>query len=716
MRRLALVLSAVAIGVPTTTAGADFTPATMVSGTQQIPFDEATAPALSQDSRYVVFRGSLAGAPGIYRRDLETGEVTPVAVVDPPDAVAAPSVSADGRYVAFTTTAHLGAASEPSIDRGCPRVYVKDMQTGLYTLASALDGPGENAISYGAPCPAPEGEGSRLPIAGSQAAAGVALSADGQRVVFTVLSRSDLTSGQESSPSTPASQVVLRDLGTNTTTLVSATPGGAPTEGGGAFPSEESERLGAASPEVKAGISAGSSAAISADGSTVAWMGTNIPTQLPPASDVVEGMAHLGPVSTEIEPLWRRVADGAGAVTKRLLSQDDLNFYFTETHELPEAASGGTLYPGSQGFVAPVLSADGRTVAVLSNAPTSANEASYRFLHSAASLPTEAYIVRVEDGPAPPQVSPLTATASFTAPNAIFDGVTGVALSPDGSRVAFDTRRTTFVQAPPTLISPPAPEASNGYTYEANLALNTLQRVTSTFDGSAPNGEPGPNSFSADDLSLAFASTASNLFYGDATPGASEVYVTNELASTGQLAGQSISPPPAISLPLPTWVLSVTASAQRDGSLLLDAQVPGPGKLAAQATAQLPTPVRSSRGSGAKKASKARGRRSSAKARNARSRPSKPRSAAGSAIPHPIVARATSTVRGASEIRWRLRVGASYRVLLAGHKSLYCIVRATFTAPGHAALTQEVPVTLRITAAKARKKPAKAPPGSGVKR
>jgi hypothetical protein len=61
------------------TARADFTAATLISGTQLLQFDEADTPALSADGHYAVFQGSLAGVPGIYRRDLQTGQVILVA-------------------------------------------------------------------------------------------------------------------------------------------------------------------------------------------------------------------------------------------------------------------------------------------------------------------------------------------------------------------------------------------------------------------------------------------------------------------------------------------------------------------------------------------------------------------------------------------------------------------------------------------------------------
>jgi Tol biopolymer transport system component len=708
---LACVLAFILIVLPASETSADFTPATLVSGTQLIPFEKAGSPTFSQNGRYVALQGTLAGEPGIYRRDLQTGavklvagvklsagaseEVSPVPALD----ASAPSISADGRYVAFTATAVLDPAAKPGA--GCPQVYVRSMEEplsapGAYELASALDGT-EEGIAY-ASCPA--SGASSLAVAGAQAAPGVALSADGRHVVFTILSPSDLTGPCKTTPTvecpTDPSQVALRSLDTKTTTLVSTTPSGEATPGGGAFPSSASEQKGVPSMEA----AAGSSAAISADGSTVAWLGTNIPFQVPPGTDVIEGMARLGaPVGTEVEPLWRRVADGLTAGTRRLLNDAGINFYFTESSEEAEAVNAGTLYRARRDFVPPVLNSDGTTVAAIANGPTAANEGSYRYVTAAnAPVPAEAYVIYVSDVPAtPPRVIALTATPSFAASNALVAGVSDVAISPDGSRVSFNTRRTSFALAPPTLIGPPAPEGGSAYTYEANMALGTLQRVTSTYDGSPPNGDPGLISFSGDGQSLVFASSASNLFYGDGTPGASQVYVVHENSAASQVAGQSIEPVPVTPLPVPAWVLSATAHPQPDGSVLLDAQVPGAGRLGARATAQLPI----STGRSVRLPRRGRARKA-ASATAARSR-RKITTSAGVEIPARTVALTGTVAAGPSELQLRVRATARYRTLLAGRHGLYAQLRVTFAAKGHKTLIQEIPVTFRARAHKRTK-------------
>jgi hypothetical protein len=691
-------------------ARAEFTPATLLSGTSRLQFDNASSPAFSQNGGYVAFRGTLAGVPGIYRRGpygeiaLVAGEASAGAseaerLLSAPDA-SAPSISEEGRYVAFTSAAVLDPQEEgPGQEdgKGCPQVYVRDMDLapsapGAYTLASAVDG-GSEGLTYEKRCT--DGSSTALSIGGAQAAAGVALSANGKEVAFTVLSPSDLGGPCTGAPlkcPTEASQVAVRDLEKHTTTLVSVTPAGQPTPGGGAFPSTASEAtssMSGSSVSVESGEPSASSVAISANGSTVAWEGTDVPAQVSSATEVTAGMAKLGGAGYEIEPLWRRVADGPSAVTRRLLAGAGLNFFFfnrTNLSESEQPVRGGAIGlepPGQADFVPPVLDAEGETVVAIANAPTPENEGSYSFLGGIGLVPpAEAYAVQIDDDPAtPPLITPLTATPDFAALGAIYGGISDVAISPDGSRMAFNTRRVSFAPAALTLVSPPAQEVGYAYTYVANLRLGTLQRVTSTYEGAPPNGEPGKLSLSGDGLSLAFASSAANLFYGDVAPGASQVYLSQEVPSPNLLAVQSESPPPLEALPTPAWVLSAIAAPQPDGSVLIDAYVPGAGKLTVRAGAQL--------------LSRATSKRQQAK--NGRRKARVSGASSSVQVPTRTVGQATAVARGSSELHLRLRVNEAYGALVAGKDGLYCVLQVSFTDPGHAALRQEIPVTLRRT-------------------
>src|SRR5262249_55188945 len=190
------------------------------------------------------------------------------------------------------TTARL----DPSDDQSASSsdVYVADManpSSPTYELASVRDGcdPGVSAE----PCGLTYSGGS-----GSIATGRVSLSADGRPVGFVAPATSNLggTAGD-----TPAGQVVVRDLATARTTLVSVArdPGtgsmepDTPVEGGAV--------AGAGSiPSVRPGAS------LSADGSTVAWLGIDVPAQAPFLSDETQEIAKHGDLPYD-EPLWRRV-------------------------------------------------------------------------------------------------------------------------------------------------------------------------------------------------------------------------------------------------------------------------------------------------------------------------------------------------------------------------------------------------------------------------
>jgi Tol biopolymer transport system component len=716
-------------------AGAEFTQASLLSGTARQQFDGANAPALSTDGRYAAFQGQLEGVPGIYRRDLQTGAIEMVAGGDAGDFehacdgvlhplvacdATAPSVSADGRYVAFTSTADLDPSEEPPVDAGCPEVYVRDMTlqpstSGAYELASALANPAAG-IEYEGGCEAPSSMGFHL--AGAQAAPGVALSADGRHVVFTVLSGSNLAG-----PGTPPGQVAVRDLDTNTTTLVTTTPNGQATPGGGAFPSTESLANIAGDPTVglarfqerDGDQAAGSTAAISADASTVAWLGTNVSAQVS-AAEAERAPSLIGRPAPgrEAEPLWRRVADGSNAVTRRLLVGAGLDFFYERVDEPTNPVRSGA-FAGQQNlvFIPPALSADGRTVGVIASAPSLAGESSLaeRANTGLSNLDTDAYVVRMGAGStSPPTTTTITEIASYMLPISATEDVKDVAISPDGTRVAFDTQRTQLHLPALALTSPPVAFTATAETYEANLELGTLQRVTTTYDGAEPNGEAGLLSFGGDGRTLAFASSATNLFYGDGV-GAWEVYQARELPSETASAVEEVGAPPPAPGPSQSWTLSATATAERDGSVLVTVETPGAGRLAVKAGAQLPSlhakairkgahvrrgahvPVKRARKAAIVRA--ARAAPAGRAVRGSKRRRVEERSA-GATIPARTVAQVSATALGSAEMRLRLRVSAAYKQLVAGGNGLYAVLSVTFAAPDHRTLLREVPVTFHL--------------------
>lgn len=682
-------------------ARAELSDSSLLSGTSLLQFDSAEAPALAREGNYVAFEGSLAGVSGIWRRDLQTGAVEAVVTDEPVKGEpgeftvnAAPSISADGRYIAFTTTADLepehtpkGGSlpeGEPAADENCPEVYLRDMDLpssapGAYVLVSALNQSGEGIVF--SPCG--PSSGNTFALAGAQAAPAVALSADGASVAFTVLNASNLTTGVGGALSTPPSQVAVRDIRTKTTTLVTVANAsaleGQPVKGGGAFPSEEAERHLSTSGYLggQFGVEpVGSTAAISGDGSTVAWLGTDVPEQVPGSGPEIEAnikAAGEDPAGDEVEPLLRRIVAGSSAVTKRLLAGAGLDFYFSYTEPF-ELVHGGSFVDvgGIATFIAPALSEDGEEVAVISNAPRPGTLESLALSHEARPQ-TDAYLVHVgSTATAQPQATALTETPDYDIPSTSGSHgfVTDIAISPNGERVAFDTERSEF--ALPRLAAIGLPATSRvSQTYVANLRLDTLQRVAVTYNGSEPSGNAGLLSV-GDSRAIVFASAASNLFYGDAME-APEVYLAEEAPYEPRSAPEEVGSMPNEVPPESEWRMSATAAGNRDGTVLVTVQTPGRGRLAVDADSQLVASTSPAK------------RSKSAVARRDRS--------ANARFVTRTVAQATASTGASGTLRVSLRAGARYHAKVMAAHGLYSVLHLRFAAAGHPTLTAQIPVT-----------------------
>ncbi len=178
--------------------------------------------AISGDGRYVAFDGSYGGLTGVWRRDLSTGAIEPVATqnlsdesISAPDAEL-PSISEDGQYVSFTTTARLDPVDDTNSG---PDVYERNMdesptEEGAYTLVSAVDGSAA-ALTYELTGKVGGVEFEQTHF-GSVAAGRSAISANGEEVAFVTTAISNLAG-----PGTPAMQVAVRYLDTERTVLVS---------------------------------------------------------------------------------------------------------------------------------------------------------------------------------------------------------------------------------------------------------------------------------------------------------------------------------------------------------------------------------------------------------------------------------------------------------------------------------------------------------------
>jgi Tol biopolymer transport system component len=515
MRRLALAgILALALLAPASASafygyGAQIVSADFARGEQGD--DATTFAAISADGRYVAIQTRARNffadddpdppgryrAGGVFRFDLATQTLAKVADGDLFDeatnqflrrGASNPSISADGRYVAFATAEPLVAADlNDHVD-----VYVRDMnvaigQPGAYDLVSARDG-GDVPAAYGTPAvPTPGSE------PGSDVSRGVAISADGRRVAFRTDAPTDLPAS--GAVDVPAGQVFVRDRVADTTTLVTA----------------KRDPESGAMTSAPAGGAAG--AALSADGTTVAWTGGN-------AGDQTRFLGGENPEPSFPYYLWRRVADGPAAPTRRitgLADPDDpacppgssTNFDQSSTGPcygpLTDQEANRTSISGQL----PALSGDGLTVAFL----TGAGPRPLAFTGPGLDL----YVTHMDSG-----LTRKAATVELTRDTGGTDAATAsplgsVAISRDGQHLALTTVRTKFVLPALEQVDEPRQVPGPRELYAVDLGAGTIERVTRSYSEGDIGADVlnGPT-LSADGSRIAFAAFASNLFYGDA--------------------------------------------------------------------------------------------------------------------------------------------------------------------------------------------------------
>jgi hypothetical protein len=717
---------------------------------------------ISSNGRYVVFDGSVGGAVGVWRLDLATRQFQQVAggegerpgLGEGLYAARFPSVSADGRYVSFTSNEGSrqleartrGLGGEPGAGGGEPeaagsdQVYVRDMeaapvQPGAFVVASAVNGSGE-ALTYS------ESDHQH----GAVAAAGSAISADGQEVAFVTTATSNLAG-----PGTPPLQVAVRALATQETILVSGeyepatgATSGRPVSGAGfgavyvrqkststPFPEQGPEYTG----WKEFGEERPPGASISADGSTVAWMGQNIGIQAPTLSG-----EHPGPGYSE--PLWRRIAAPATGTERVTGGSDPFAPGCVESGQarLPQPPPAGDPCQGpfvtfpeageatdrrgifssfskaesTAGDPIPRLSGDGWTVAFLSRAePTAAVLAGGPFVAGRdEGEPADLYVADMHPGPT--RAGALTAlTALGGESNPETAAISEFAISEDGTHVAFTTERTQFRLADPAYVSAATSEVGLNELFDVDLADGTLTRVThglggepseqphepkkvgeETAYGAHPSAGATSPSFARDGALLAFASTASNLVAGDGNGpqsfqapvrerDGSDAFVVERQAPVELPTPQSISPQPPTATE-PAWDLGATALSRADGSVVLYVRTPGPGSLRASARASV---LIAAGGQGARR----RGRKSQAHKRLL-------------AALRTVASASKSTLAPEGELLTVvLRPTAAYAALAQRRGGLSAEVRLQFAATGHPLLTQSLPVTFLRKASSAHR-------------
>ncbi|MDQ2631411.1 MAG: hypothetical protein M3Y75_10665 [Actinomycetota bacterium] len=474
--------------------------------------DDATVfAAISADGRYVAIQTRARNffadddpdppgryrTGGIFRFDLATKAIEKVADGDLFDeasdefvrrGASNPSISADGRFVAFATAEPLVPADlNDHVD-----VYVRDMAApigspGDYDLVSARDG-GDLAASYGSPSvPFPGSE------PGSDVSRGVAISADGQKVVFRTDAPTDLPAS--AAVDVPAGQVFLRDRKANTTTLVTA----------------RWDKVSNSMTEDPAGGAFG--AALSADGTAVAWTGGNVADQTR-----ILGGENADPSFAYY--LWRRIGANPAALTRRVtgLADPDDPACPPASSTIFNRTSTGPCYgpltdqEGLLGTISgqvPALSGDGYTVAFLTGAgPRPVENTNPGF---------DLYVTDMTPG-----LSRKEATIELTRDTVGTDIMTAaplgsVALSSSGRYLAVTTVRTSFVLPALQMIGDVRQVPGPRELYVVDLEAATIERVTRSYaEGDIGADVLNGATISTDGSRIAFAAFASDLFFGDA--------------------------------------------------------------------------------------------------------------------------------------------------------------------------------------------------------
>jgi hypothetical protein len=582
-RRLASLLACgVALVLPARSDAAYIAPgANIVSASpvlREEGDDSSSQGDVSADGRFVVFRTTARNlfpddvvdppgeyyAGGIYERDLSTGALSLVALGDLRKATddsalvsgaTAPSVSGDGRYVAFTTAQAL----VPADTNGATDVYVRDMSVPrtdphAYDLVSALDG-GDVPASYAPPTPDTPGADP-----GADSSPGTAISDDGRMVAFSV--REQPTNlPDHAAVDVPAGQIFVRDRTTRHTTLVTRIMAtGQPVQSPASFPSA----MGAVE--------------ISGDGTTVLWAGQF-------AADQTRFLNGEASDPRTYYYLWRRIADGPSAPTRRITGASDPDDPACNGTYTPNPTATGPCYgplaENEQGFgtisaTAPAMSYDGRTVAfTVAGAPRPLD----------LGVVPDLYVTSMADG-----VSRKAGTTELTREGTGRDGtdsapITGLAMSEDARWIVVITQRVRFLLPALSLLGDVRATPQTSDAYLVDMGQRTIQRAVHAYTGGDPDGGIGNQpSISADGRRIVFDSSADNLFFGDANQRADVFSVDRQDAAPPSPDDTEVPDPPAPLLPPPAAAaaakkLSVSVGRAKAGRIRVKVKAPAKGTI-----------------------------------------------------------------------------------------------------------------------------------------
>ena len=587
---LVAVVAALTAAVFTASAGAYVAPGAEIlsASVQRLEQgdDSTTQVTLAAGGEYAVFttRASTFFADndadpagqfrsgGIFRRNLVSGSLELVASGDlrpssSPETITErgalnPSVSADGRYVVFSTGWQLTATDTNShVD-----VYVRDMNLPIgaaaaFDLVSARNG-GSTPASWRPPAAESDRPGRN---AGADVSLASAISADGRLVVFKTNAASDLPA--QAGTATPSDQVFVRDRTSQTTKLMTRSKlSGEPTDG-----------------------SLVVSAVISADGSTILWIGRAAPIQ----TDFLSGE---GANSSVEHLLLRRIADGDGAPTRRITGISDLDDPLCPAGStiVDDPARIGPCYgPLAQieghvgGLVSqvPQLSADGRLALVITNASPRATQQTGNA--------GDIFLIDTLSGTSRKAATTELTREALSGIGASEPFETAV-LSRDGRWAVATTFRTSFALPALRLIGAPRSSPSARELYLVDLRERTAERILRSFGNDDLNGSvTSIPSISADGSKIAFISAATNHFFGDAN-GRSDAFLVTRTDSPiaeppppepvdPEPTPEPIEEPAAEALPL-----TVTVSKRGRGTVTLSVKAPSAGALTAVARGRLP--------------------------------------------------------------------------------------------------------------------------------
>jgi hypothetical protein len=317
------------------------------------------------------------------------------------------------------------------------------------------------------------------------------------------------------------------------------------------------------------------------------WAGGNAPAQ----TRFLQGE----PVE-EVYWLWRRVADGAQAMTRRITGQVDiddpacpLDATFTQEQTATGPCYGPLSFSEGINFSLqiqnrpPAISADGRRVAFMTAVtPRNVLTSSGKF---------DVFVTDMTDG-----VSRKQGTVELTRDTGDFNDVTAgdietIALSPDGRWLALTTVRTQFILPSPVMVGDAAQSVGETEIYVVDLKRNEIERaVRSATGGEVDRSAVGPASLSTDGSVLAFSSNATNLIAGDSNNNADAFAAKRVSDAPAEVAQDSVE---ALGGAVTGTArvkkrISLGVTRMPGGRLRLSVHVPEAGELSVRATASLP--------------------------------------------------------------------------------------------------------------------------------